>query len=67
MLKERVVETFCNAVDREVRLELACNENETTGFESPSMIKSCDSCTQCGVATESGYHWERCVFYGKTF
>ncbi len=67
MLKERVVEKVCNAVHREVRLELASSENDVTGYESPSMIKSCDSCARCGVKTESGFHWERCVFYGKTF
>ncbi len=65
MLKERVVEKICNAVHREVTLELASNENDVTGYESASMIKACDSCSQCGVKTESGYHWERCQFYGK--
>lgn len=65
MLKERVVKKACNAVHREVTLELASDENDITGCESPGMIKACDSCTQCGVKTESGYHWERCVFYGR--
>lgn len=67
MLKERVVKIDCNAVHREVILELACAENDDTGYESPSMINACDSCHKCGVQTESGLHWERCVFYGKTF
>ncbi|EDY84346.1 hypothetical protein VDG1235_3977 [Verrucomicrobiia bacterium DG1235] len=65
MLKERTVKKICNAVHREVTLDLACAENDITGYESPSMIKACDSCHQCGVKTEQSMHWERCVFYGK--
>ncbi|MBK1876560.1 hypothetical protein [Pelagicoccus mobilis] len=65
MLKDRVVERTCNLVHREVKLELACDENETTGFQTPSMIKACDSCHLCGVKNGTEYHWERCLFYGK--
>ncbi|MBC2605360.1 hypothetical protein [Pelagicoccus albus] len=65
MLKERVVKKSCNAVHGEVTLEIASSENDNTGYESVSMIKDCDSCHKCGVKTESGMHWSRCVFYGK--
>lgn len=67
MLKERVIQKVCSAVHQEVTLEVASSENDVTGYESPGMIRACESARKCGVETESGMHWERCVFYGKTF
>lgn len=65
MIKEKTIKRNCSVLHSEVVLELAANENDQTGFESPSMISACDSCHRCGVKTNSQTHWERCVFYGK--
>ncbi|MDQ8204964.1 hypothetical protein [Pelagicoccus sp. SDUM812003] len=67
MLKERTLEIPCKIMNQDVRLSLACYEDENTSFHSPSMLSSCDCSRQCGVKTESCLRWERCAFYGATF